>query len=237
MTRGRKDYPSGENRLLAALPEQEYERLLPRLETVPTGLKETLLEPGRPIPYVYFPRCGVFSVLITMEDGHAIEVGTVGHEGMVGLPVFLGADRSPAKVFCQVVGEADRMEAGAFREEAGWGGALHDLMRRYTQAVLNQIAQSVACNHLHSVEERMCRWLLMTHDRVGGDEFPMTHEFLSQMLGVRRASVTIVAGIFQKAGLIAYHRGTISILDRAGLEAASCECYHVVRREFDRLLG
>jgi CRP-like cAMP-binding protein len=172
-----------------------------------------------------------------MRDGLAVEVGTIGNEGMVGTPVLLGADLSPTRAFAQVPGEALRMRTVLFKEEMQNGGPLPDLVRRYTQAMVNQISQSVACNHLHSVGQRMCRWLLMTHDWVGADEFPLTHEFLAQMLGVRRPSVSVVAGILQKAGLIRYHRGRITVLDRKGLEAASCECYEVVRKESDRLLG
>jgi len=178
----------------------------------------------------------VFSLVIRMRDGGTVEVGTIGNEGFVGAPVFLGADKSPTTAFCQVPGDALRM-ADDFRKEVRRGGPFHDLVRRSTQAMVNQISQTVACNHLHSVQERMCRWLLMTHDRAGGDEFFLTQEFLAQMLGVRRPSVTVVAGILQHAGLIRYRRGRMAVLDRKGLEEGACECYGVVRREFDRLLG
>ena len=226
-----------ENRLLAALPAPEAERLRPRLERVSLGLAEPLYEAGARIERVYFPLGGMFSLLITMADGSAVEVGTVGNEGLIGLPVFLGSERSPTAVICQVPGEACRMAAEAFREEVGRGGALAGLILHYTQAVLNQISQSVACNLLHSVEQRLGRWLLMSHDRAGADEFPMTHQFLAEMLGVRRPSVSVTAAKLQEAGLIGYHRGRIAVLDREGLEAASCECYRVVRDEFDRLRG
>jgi CRP-like cAMP-binding protein len=172
-----------------------------------------------------------------MSDGLAVEAGTVGNEGMVGLPLYLGAETSPHRAFSQVPGEALRMRAGDFTAELARQGPLHAVLKRYNQALINQMAYSVACNRLHSVEERMCRWLLMTQDRVGAEQFPLTQEFLAQMLGVRRPSVTVVAGILQKAGLIVYSRGLITIRDRAGLEAASCECYRVVRDELDRLLG
>lgn len=237
MAKARRFQIPGENRLLAALPDAVLDRLRPRLEETALGLKQVLYEADRPIEHVYFPRTGVVSLVIAMADGLMVEVGTVGNEGMVGTPVFLGAEKSPTKAFAQVPGEALRMRAEDFREEIGSGGPLPDLIRRYTQAMVNQISQSVACNHLHSVQERMCRWLLMTHDRVGADEFSLTQEFLAEMLGVRRPSVTVVAGILQQAGLIRYHRGRVTVLDRAGLEAASCECYRVVRREYDRLLG
>jgi CRP-like cAMP-binding protein len=165
-----------------------------------------------------------------------VEVGTVGNEGMLGLPVFLGADSSPGAAFCQVPGRALRMPAEALRAAASVEGPLRDLLQRYAQALMDQIAQSAACNRAHSTEERLCRWLLMTHDRVGADRFPLTQEFLGQMLGVRRAGVSATASILQRAGFIRYSRGTITITDRAGLESASCGCYRVVRDEFDRLL-
>lgn len=177
------------------------------------------------------------SLVIEMQNGGTVEVGTVGNEGMVGTPVFLGAERSPTKAFCQVPGECSRMPTAAFKKElAEADGILRQLISRYAQAMINQISQSVACNHLHSVEERTCRWLLMTHDRVGSDDFLLTQEFLAQMLGVRRSSVTVAAGLLEKAGLITYKRGRITVLDRERLEQASCECYQVVRREYDRLL-
>jgi CRP-like cAMP-binding protein len=155
----------------------------------------------------------------------------------MGTPVFLGSDRSPTKAIAQIPGEALRMEAKVFQKEMGRGGPFYGLVQRYTQAMINQISQSTVCNHRHSVQKRMCRWLLMSHDRVGTDEFPLTQEFLAQMLGVRRPTVTAVAGLLQKAGLITYHRGRLTVLDRKGLEAASCECYEVVAKELDRLLG
>jgi CRP-like cAMP-binding protein len=231
---GRVHVPS-ENALLSALPAGERRRL--RLERVAANLREVIYEPDGPIPHVDFPLNCVDSLLVIMGDGLIVEAGTVGNEGMVGLPLFLGADRSPHRALIQVPGDALRMRAEDFREELRRDGALTDLLRRYNQGLMTQMAYSVACNRLHSVEERMCRWLLMTHDRVGADRYPLTQEFLAQMLGVRRPSVTVVAGVLQKAGLIAYARGWVVILDRAGLEATSCECYRVVRDEFDRLLG
>jgi len=237
MAKPRKIHVPGENRLLAALPRKEYDRLSPELDPVPLGLKQVLYEADTPITHVYFPLNAVASLVIEMRDGLGVEVGTIGNEGMVGTPAFLGADKGPTKAFAQVPGDSLRMRVGVFKAEMRKGGPLHGLVQRYTQALMNQISQSVACNHLHSVEERMCRWLLMTHDRVGGDEFPLTQEFLAQMLVVRRPTVTVVAGILQKSGLISYQRGRITILDREGLEAGSCECYAAVKKEFDRLLG
>jgi CRP-like cAMP-binding protein len=225
------------NRLLAALPRQDYERLLPSLEIVTSGIKEVVYEPNGPIAYVYFPINSIFSLLTIMADGAALEYATVGNEGMVGLPIFLGAETMPSRAFSQVPGDAMRMKAEVFREAANTVGPLHDVLLRYTQALVNQIAQTAACNRLHSIEQRCSRWLLMTHDRVAGDQFVLTQEFLGLMLGVRRQGVNAAAGLLQKAGLIRYRRGQITVLDRQGLEAASCECYRVIRREFDRLLG
>ena len=225
------------NRLLAGLPEEEYERLLPHLEKVSLTYKQILYEPNETIEDVYFPNNGIISMLTIMEDGSAIEVGTIGNEAMAGIAVFLGGDRVPIQTFVQVPGDAMRMRADVFKREVPPGSPLHFRLQLYTQAMLTHLAQSAACNRLHCVEERFCRWLLMTQDRVGSDEFPITHEFLSHMLGVRRASVSEVAAIFQKAGIIRYNRGKMTILDRKGLEDAACECYTVVNQEFDRLLG
>ena len=225
------------NRLLAALPTEERARLLEKLEPVSLRLKEIVYDVNQPISHVYFPNTGVFSLLTIMQDGAAVEVGTVGNEGMVGLPVFLGADSTPSQAFSQIPGESLRMATDVFKAEVANDGPLPGLLNRYTQGLFNQLAQSAACNRLHSTEERLARWLLMTHDRVGQETFPLTHEFMAHMLGVRRATVTVAAGMLQQAGLIRYSRGRISIVDRPGLEAASCECYEITRAEFERLLG
>jgi CRP-like cAMP-binding protein len=227
----------GKNRLLSALPKAEHERLLPKLVKVALPLREILVEANEPISRVFFPLTGVVSLVIVVEGGVSLEVGTIGNEGMVGIPVFLGSDRSPTRAISQVPGEAYQMESKVFEEEMRHAGHLHGLIQRYTQAMINQISQSTVCNHRHSVQKRMCRWLLMSHDRVGVDDFPLTQEFLAQMLGVRRPTVTTVARILQKTELISYRRGKMTILDRKGLEAASCECYGVVTKELDRLLG
>jgi CRP-like cAMP-binding protein len=227
---------SGKNRLLVDLPKDEYDRLTPHLDSLQLPLRTVLYEANGPIAHVFFPLNGVVSLVI-VDGGFTLEVGIIGNEGLVGTPVFLGADRSPTKAIVQIPGDCLRMEAEIFRKEIGRCGPLRDLVQRYTQAMINQISQSIVCNRLHSVEKRMCRWLLMSHDRMGADEFPLTHEFLAQMLGVCRPTVTAVAGKLQKAQLIRYHRGQISILDRKGLEAASCECYRVVAKELVRLLG
>ena len=226
-----------QNRLLAALPKSEYSRLLPHLETVSLEFKQVFYEPNQPIEYVYFPNNGVVSLVNIMEDGATVEVATVGNEGMIGLPVFLGANTIPSKAFSQVPGDAMRIRADVFKDLVNQGSPLHNLLQLYTQALFNLVAQSAACNRLHSIEERFCRWMLMTTDRVGKDQFPLTQEFLAQMLGVRRASVSVVAAIIQKAGLIQYSRGKMTILDREGLESSSCECYRLVKQEFDRLLS
>ena len=225
------------NRLLAALPLEEYERLLPNLETVSLNFKQVLYNVNEPIEYIYFPKNCLASLLTIMENGEAVEVGTVGNEGMVGLPVFLGADTIPGQAFCQIPGDGMRMRADVFKREVTPGTPLFNLLQRYTQALFNLIAQSAACNRLHSIEERLCRWLLMTHDRVGADQFPLTQEFMGQMLGVRRASVSMAAAILQKAGFVRYSRGKMTICDRAGMEDSACECYGIVKAEFDRLLG
>ncbi len=224
------------NRLLSALPSSEYDRLLPYLETVSLPLKQIIYAPNEPIEYVYFPNSGIISLVNFTEDGGTVEAATVGNEGMVGIPVLLGADRMVSQAVTQIVGDALRMKADVFQREVTPATPLYNLLLRYTQALMNLISQSVACNCLHSVEERCCRWLLLCQDRVESNELALTQEILSQMLGVRRASVSVVAAILQKAGLIRYSRGKITILDRLGLESTACECYRIVKQEFDRLL-
>jgi CRP-like cAMP-binding protein len=225
------------NRLLANLPEADFERLLPNLELVGLALKEALYDANRPIRHVHFVLCGVVSLVTTLEGGAIVETGLVGNEGMVGLPAFLGAMTSPVTAFCQVPGLALRIDAAALREEARGGVALVGVLHRYTQAFLTQLSQSVACNRMHGLRERCARWLLMTHDRAGTDEFSLTHEFLSQMLGVRRAGVTEVLRELRAAGLVRYRQRRLAVVDRPGLEAASCRCYRTIRAEYDRLVG
>jgi CRP-like cAMP-binding protein len=198
-----------------------------------------LFRENEPIEHVYFPVSGVLSLVSQMEDGRGVEVATIGNEGMVGLPVFLQASVTSAHMaFAQVPGQSLRMEAARFGELASnsGNGGLRLTMNRYTQALMSMIARAVACNALHSVAQRACRWLLMTHDRVGSDEFVLTQEFLGQMLGVTRASVNEVARELQEQGAIDYSRGRVTVLDRKQLESRSCECYRVIRVEFDRLL-
>ncbi|MGH9182537.1 MAG: Crp/Fnr family transcriptional regulator [Acidimicrobiales bacterium] len=227
------------NRLLDTLPEPDFDRLKPLVTEEWGEIKQVLLEPGARIQTVHFPASAVVSVLTGMDDGSGVEIATIGSEGMVGSPLFLGSAFMPRREWAQVQvpGGILTMDASAFGEEAGREGPFRDIVQRYVQALFSQVSQQVACNGLHSVEERCSRWLLLTHDRVGSDEFPLTQEFLSQMLGVRRASVTVAAGALQRAGFIRYRRGQIALVDREGLEGSSCECYQVIRDEFDRLLG
>lgn len=226
-----------QNKLLRALSQEEYDRLAPHLEFVTLPFKSVLYEPYQPVDFVYFLNHGVISMVTITEEGETVEAATLGNEGMAGIHVLLGIEQVSLQVIAQVAGDGMRMRVDAFRREVTPGTQLYQLLLRYTQALISQLSQTVACNRLHSVEERCCRWLLMCHDRVPNDEFFLTQELLSQMLGVRRASVSVVAAILQKAGLITYSRGRIRILDRQGLENASCECYQLVKTEFDRLLG
>ena len=226
--------PSG-NRLLARLPPAEYKRLLPRLKPVNLEPDQILHKPRTPFEYAYFPTRAVSSFLRIMESGSTIEVGTVGNEGMVGVSGALGAPESPHQVIAQVAGEALRIEVTALAEEAARSGSFRRLLVIYQAAFYAQVSQSVACNGLHPIGKRCCRWLLMTHDRVGAEVLPLTHEYLGFMLGVRRASVTDVLGPLRERGLISYCRGSITVHNRKGLEAAACECSQAVNDEYDRL--
>lgn len=226
-----------ENRLLAALPQEERERLTPNLQPVTFSLGQVVYEPGGRQEFVYFPTSCVVSLLYTMENGSTAEVGLVGNDSVVGVALFLGGDTTPNRAIAQIAGDAYRLRAKLLQEEFARGGAMQRLLLRYTQALITQISQTAVCNRLHSAEKRLCRWLLLSHDRVASDDILMTQEFLSHMLGGRRESVTNAAGHLQDAGLIRYSRGKIKILDRPRLEAAACECYRIVRQEFDRLLG
>jgi CRP-like cAMP-binding protein len=237
MTPNENAHGPKDNQILAALPADEYERLLPHLEDFHLILGDVLSRPDEPIEYVYFPHRGTISVISTMEDGSQVEAGIVGNEGLFGLPVVLGTDSAPFQATVQIADGASRMRAGVLREEMGRGGRLQKLLLRYGQAFFVQVAQTAVCNRRHNVDGRLARWLLMCQDRALSDELGLTHEFLSIMLGVRRAGVSVAASKLQAQGLIRYAHGRIHILDRAGLEAFSCECYRVVRREFDRLLA
>ncbi len=226
------------NRLLSLLSDADYERLRPHLSHLVLEYRKSLYEASRPIEQVYFPIDGVASLVITTAEGASAEVGTIGSEGLVGLPVCLGDHESrSSSVYVQVPGTALKMDAGIFRSELAASPTLNLIMLRYTHTFFNQVAQSAACAHLHRVEQRCCRWLLMTRDRMPSDDFLLTQEFLGMMLGVRRTTVTEVMGSLQKQGLIRYRRGHVSILDPDALRLRACECYDISRLEFDRLLG
>jgi CRP-like cAMP-binding protein len=225
------------NRLLAALPAEDLARLWPRLERVELGLRQIVQVPDEPITAVYFPESGWVSMMALLVDGNSAEVGIVGSEGMVGLPLLLGSDRSPTEAMVQAPGTFLRLGADVFGEERDRSAPLRTLLLRYALAFQVQVTQTAACNGHHALDQRLARWLLIAHDRAHGDEFPMTQEFLAMMLCVHRPGVTIAARLFQQAGLIRYGNGQITITDRAGLEAAACECHGVVAREFQRLLG
>jgi CRP-like cAMP-binding protein len=225
------------NRLLARLPPEDYKRFLPRLKLVPLEFKQVLYEARSPMDYAYFPSWGVVSALAVMEDGRAIEVATIGDEGMVGLPLLVGARTAANRVMVQVPGEALRMGEDMLREEASRDSHLRRLLILYHSAFLVQVSQAVACNGLHSIHQRSCRWLLMTQDRAHSDAFPMTHELLAELLGVRRSSVSEVLELIQEEGLIRYSRGKFTVLDREGLKTGSCECYRRINEEFERLFG
>ena len=225
------------NRLLALFRKEDRERLHRHLEPVVLEYKRPLYNASEPIEFVHFIENGVGSLVLTMANGQAAEVGTIGNEGFVGLPVLLGDELGPTSVYVQVPGTGLRMKAEPFRQELERSGPMRATMLRYAHAFFNQVAQSAACASLHPLEQRCCRWLLMTHDRMQSDEFLLTHEFLAMMLGVRRAGVTVAAGGLQRAGLIRYKRGNVTIINRRALEQRSCECYGVSKREFDRLLG
>jgi CRP-like cAMP-binding protein len=228
--------PPPANKLLAALPRAEFEHLKPYLELAPLAIKTVLYKPDHSLSHVYFPTTAVLSLLTVLKDGSSIEVGLVGREGMAGLAAFLGAPTPRVRCMVQVPGEAYRMRAQNFRDQVSRNSALHGLLLGYTHRFMTQLSQLIACNSQHAVEQRLCRWLLMTHLRVGVDRFPVTHEFLAAMLGVRRASVSEVAQRLQEAGLIRYHRGAMTILDHQGLEASACECYQAVRSEVHHTL-
>lgn len=221
--------------MLAPLSEEELTRILDAAELVQAQMKEHVYERGNRIRHVHFPLTAVFSMVALVDEERVIEVATIGNEGMVGLPLFLGALKTPNDAFCQISGESIQVSAEALEELLPKLGRLHSQLRRFTQATLIQLSQNVACNQAHSVRQRAARWLLMTHDRVGGDRFPLTHEFLGQMLGVRRATVSETAAGLQDDGLISYRRGVMNIQDREGLEKVACSCYRIVRTEFDQL--
>ena len=225
------------NRILNALTRAEYDRLSLYLEYVKLPGGEILCHPDQPITHVYFPNSGTISLVSAFEDGGSVEVGMVGNEGMFGVAVFLGSVTTPLLAQVQLPGDGLRMRSNVLKQEFQKGGLLQDLLLRYTQAFITQIAQTAACIRAHAIEGRLAKWLLMCQDRSHSKDLDLTHEVISTMLGVRRAGVTGAAGTLQRAGVISYRHGRITILDREGLEAKSCECYAVVRKEFARLVG
>lgn len=227
--------PQSENLLLAAVPPDEFERFRGLLEVHPLRMRETLQEAGDPTDFVYFPISGIVSVLTVLENGMMIEFATVGREGSTGVPILLGLGESNLALISQVPGSAWRIRTGHFLDAIAASPGLARALNCYSGVMYAFLAQSAACNRAHHVDERCARWLLMTHDQAGGNEFPITQEFLAQMLGVSRPSVALSAAALHRAGLISYHRGEMTIIDRAGLERAACECYGVIRTQFDRI--
>src|SRR5450756_614836 len=226
-----------QNHLLAALPAAEFERLAPHLELVPMLLGETLYEPGGQLQHVYFPTTAIVSLLYVMESGSSAEIAGVGNEGILGISLFMGGDTTPSSAVVQTAGHGYRLQGRLLKEEFNRAGLMQRLLLRYTQALVTQMAQTAACNRHHSVEQQLCRWLLLTLDRLTSNELIMTQELVANALGVRRESITEVAGKLQRAGIIRYRRGHIAVLERSGLEAGACECYAVVKKELGRLLS
>jgi CRP-like cAMP-binding protein len=217
------------NKLLAALPAEDFARIAPLFVTIPSRPRYTIHKQGDLVTHAYFPTGGTVSLVRTLSDGHAAEIATIGNEGMVGTHLYFGEAQSPGDVIVQVAcGDIHAFPADAFNAEMARRGAFYNITMGYCAALTNQIMQTSACNSLHSAEQRVCRWLLMTHERVGMDVFQLTHDLLAEMLGVRRPTVTLIVGSLQRAGLISFQRGRVTILDRDGLEAACCECYATV---------
>jgi len=225
-----------QNHLLSVLPAADYQRLLPHLEHVTLPLGLVLYESGRTQGYVYFPITSIVSLLYVMENGASAEIAIVGNEGIVGISLFMGGETTPSRAVVQSAGDAYRLKAGLIKKEFERGGEVQHLLLRYTQALITQLAQTAVCNRHHSVEQQLCRWLLLSLDRLSGNELKMTQELIANMLGVRREGVTEAAGKLQNDGLIHYSRGHITVLDRPALELRVCECYTVVKKEMDRLL-
>jgi len=225
-----------QNHLLAALPEADYARLLPDLELIPMPLGWAVYESGGRLGYVYFPTTSIVSLLYVMEGGASAEIAITGNEGLVGISLFMGGESTPSRAVVQSAGNAYRLRARVLKREFALGGNLQHLALRFTQALITQMAQTAVCNRHHALDQQLCRWLLVSLDRLQGSELVMTQELIANMLGVRREGVTEAAGNLQAAGLIKYTRGRIRVLDRAGLEKRVCECYAVVKKEYDRLL-
>jgi len=225
-----------DNRLLAALPDVEWERWRPQLELVEMPLGKVLYEPGSTLAHVYFPTTSIVSLLYVMEDGASAEIAVVGREGLVGISLFMGGATTPSRAVVQSAGQAFRLTADLMLQEFNRAGPVLHLLLRYTQALITQMAQTAVCNRHHSLDQQLCRWLLLSLDRLDSRELVVTQELIANMLGVRREGVTEAAGDLQKAGLIRYRRGHITVLDRQRLEQRTCECYAVVKKEYDRLL-
>jgi len=226
-----------QNLLLASMTPKNFKAIQADLEPMKFEVRQVFHEPNLEITHLYFPTDGVVSMVNEPQPGEIVEIATIGREGMVGVPVILGGAAMPSKSFVQVPGEGFRLRKGALVKAMKRDPGFRDLLLRYALALLNQVAHSASCNRLHEVQERCARWLLQTHDRVSSDTFPLTQEFLGQMLGVHRPTVSVAAGILQKAGLINYVRGQITVIDRKGLEAASCHCYKLITKEYERLLN
>ncbi len=230
-------HPHSLNRLLASLPSEELIALQPHLEQVSLANGQPVILPNEPIPFVYFPLNSLLSLVTVMEDGSTVEAGAIGREGMAGLPIFLDAGTTPMQTLTQILGQAVRVKAEIIKETFNKGGALRHILHRYIHTIIVVTSQSAACNRLHPLKARLCRWLLMSSDGVNSEELFLTHDFLATMLGVRRAGVSEAASQLQSQGWIRYQRGRIQIVDRKSLETASCECYEVVRAEYQRLFG
>ena len=228
--------PPRKNHLLAALAATDYERIAPHLERVSMPLGSVLYESGSKLRHVYFPTTSIVSLLYVMEDGASAEIAVVGNEGILGIALFMGGETTPSRAVVQSAGEGYRLKAHLLKQEFNRFGPMLHLLLRYTQALITQMAQTAVCNRHHSVDQQLCRWLLLSLDRLASNELTMTQELIANMLGVRREGVTEAAGKLQALGLINYSRGRITVLDRPGIEAKACECYEVVKREFDRLL-
>jgi CRP-like cAMP-binding protein len=225
-----------ENHLLNALPADVFERMLPNLQSVDMPLGKVIYESGEGLHHVYFPTDCIVSLLYVMENGSPAEIAVIGNEGIVGLALFMGGDTTPNRAVVQSAGHAYRLSSAMVKQEFGLNGPLLRLLLRYTQALITQMSQTAVCNRHHSLDQQLCRWLLLSLDRLSSNNLIMTQELIANMLGVRREGVTVAAGHLQEAGLIAYQRGHITVLDRPGLEKRVCECYQVVKHEFDRLL-
>ena len=225
------------NHLLAKLPADDFVRVQSNLKSISFKLGDVLYESGDKMGYAFFPTTAIISMLYVMENGRTAEIGVVGNDGLMGNALFMGGDTTTSRAICQSAGDAFRMKAKDVKAEFALGGMFQQMVLRYTQALLTQISQTAVCNRLHSVEQQLCRWLLLAHDRIDSDTLIMTHDLISNMLGVRREGVTLAAQKLAKRKLIKNGRGTISIIDRQGLEEAVCECYEVVNNEYNRLLG